>query len=203
MRTCAVEAVPTIVVVDDESDIVTMINAYFSARQMRVRGGANGADLRRLLREEHPDLILLDLGLKGENGIDLAREVHEASALPLIVISGRDATADKVVALELGADDYVTKPFELAELYARVRSVLRRSQSSESEPSATPLEFAGFTFHPEQRKLIDSERHEVPLTSGELHMLELLITHPHRVLTRDQLLEWLHANSAMIRRNLR
>lgn len=196
MRTSAVEDLPTIIVVDDEVDIVAMIDAYFSARQMRVRGGSSGADMRRLLRDERPDLILLDLGLGGENGIDLAREVREGSELPMIVISGRDATVDKVVALELGADDYVTKPFELAELYARVRSLLRRSHSGESEPAAAAYEFADFTFHPHQRKLVDRDEREIPLTSGELQMLELLLTHPNRVLTRDQLLEWLHGRSA-------
>lgn len=196
MRTSAVEDMPTIVVIDDEKDIVSMIDAYFSARQMRVRGGSSGADMRRLLHEEHPDLILLDLGLGGENGIDLAREVRDHSELPMIVISGRDATVDKVVALELGADDYVTKPFELAELYARVRSVLRRSHASEAESAPASYEFAGFSFHPEQRKLIDHEGHDVTLTSGELQMLELLLNHPNRVLSRDQLLEWLHGRSA-------
>lgn len=187
---------PTVLVIDDEPDIVDMIGSYFQARQMRVVGGSNGADLRRLLREVTPALVLLDLGLPGENGIDLAREVREHSGLPLIIVSGRDATVEKVVALELGADDYVTKPFELAELYARSRSLLRRAQPGAQAGHAPALSFEGFTFHPEQRSLLDALGRVVELTAGELQLLELLLAHPHRVLSRDQLLEWTHGRSA-------
>jgi two-component system, OmpR family, response regulator len=189
-------AIPTVLVIDDEPDIVDMIASYFESRQMHVVGGGSGADLRRLLREASPDLVLLDLGLPGENGIDLAREVREHSALPLIIVSGRDATVEKVVALELGADDYVTKPFELAELYARSRSVLRRAQPNPHGGASPTLCFEGFSFHPEQRSLIDADGRAIELTAGELQLLELLLSHPHRVLSRDQLLEWTHGRMA-------
>ncbi|NII11097.1 response regulator transcription factor [Oleiagrimonas sp. C23AA] len=190
------DSVPLIVVVDDETDVITMIDSYFSTRQMNVLGGANSRDLHRILRDEHPDLILLDLGLGSENGIDLALDIRKNSSLPLIIISGRDTTADKVVALELGADDYVTKPFELAELYARVRTVLRRVRPHVADVVAVTLEFDQFVFQPDRRRLMNADGLEVALTSGELHLLELLLSHPHRILSRDQLLEWLHGRDA-------
>lgn len=189
------DAEATVIVVDDEAEIVAMVVAYLGQRQMRVLGGANGSDLRRLLRDEQPDVVLLDLGLGSESGIDLARELRASSDVPLIVISGRDDTMDKVVALELGADDYLTKPFELAELHARVRSLLRRSRLRD-EDAIAGYEFEQFRYLPEQRRLTDHDGQTVALTAGELQLLELLLEHPNRVLSRDQLLAWIHGRDA-------
>ncbi|HEX7110880.1 MAG TPA: response regulator transcription factor, partial [Mizugakiibacter sp.] len=186
----ATESALTIAVIDDEIEIVELVEAYLAQRQMRVIGGHSGADLRRILAEHHVDLVMLDLGLPGEDGTDLARELRRSTTVPIIILSGRAATIDKVLALELGADDYVTKPFELAELFARVRSVLRRAQQVRATTNEPSLHFAGYVFYPRQRRLQARDGATVELTSGELQMLEVFLYHPNRLLSRDQILEW-------------
>ncbi|WP_062537497.1 response regulator [Mizugakiibacter sediminis] len=186
----ATESAPIVVVIDDEVEIVELVETYFAERRMRVIGGHSGTDLRRILAEHRVDLVMLDLGLPGEDGIDLARELRRTTTTPLIILSGRAATVDKVLALELGADDYVTKPFELAELHARARSVLRRSRQAHAAADEPSLRFGGYVFYPRQRRLQTREGTTVELTSGELQMLEMFLYHPNRLLSRDQILEW-------------
>lgn len=186
----ATESAPIIAVIDDEIEIVDLVEAYLAQRHMRVVGGHSGTDLRRILAEQKVDLVMLDLGLQGEDGTDLARELRRTTTVPIIILSGRAATIDKVLALELGADDYVTKPFELAELFARVRSVLRRAQQVRAVADEPSLRFAGYVFYPRQRRLQARDGTTVELTSGELQMLEVFLYHPNRLLSRDQILEW-------------
>ncbi|MCE5232421.1 MAG: response regulator transcription factor [Mizugakiibacter sp.] len=184
------ESIPTIAVIDDEVDIVDLVEAYFGQRRTQVLTGHSGSDLRRIMGERRVDLVLLDLGLPGEDGIDLARELRRTTSVPIIILSGRADTVDKVLALELGADDYVTKPFELAELYARARSVLRRAQQARTTVDEPCMRFSGFAFYPRQRRLQARDGTTVELTSGELQMLEVFLYHPNRLLSRDQILEW-------------
>lgn len=191
-----------VVVIDDEPDIVAAIEQYFGERGVEVRGGRGGADLRRLLASKPCDLVLLDLGLPGESGIDLARELVANNGVPVIIMSGRGTTVDRVLALELGADDYVGKPFELPELLARVRTVLRRaarSRVAEGRHDAVvadrQLSFGSFRYTPERRELQDAAGQRIELTGGELQLLEVFLEHPNRILSRERILDLTHGRS--------
>lgn len=189
---------PIVAVVDDDPEILAVIKRYFDHRQIEVCTAQSSSKLRQLEADHVLDLVILDLGLGSENGIDIARELRERSNVPLIILSGRDDTVDKVLALEIGADDYVTKPFELAELLARVRSLLRRNLQRQGNGGIEhSLRFDRFVFYPHQRRLTCSKGgHTVELTSGELQMLEVFLEHPNRLLTRDQILNWTHGREA-------
>ena len=144
------------------------------------------------------DLILLDLGLPGEDGFDLTRYLRQHWHGPIIIVTGRGESVDRVVGLELGADDYVTKPFDLRELLARVRTVLRRTseRSSSSAANGSTLLFSGFRLDPGSHSLIDPHGKLVDLTTGEFALLKILLEHPNRVLSRDDLMTGLHGRDA-------
>ena len=190
-----------LLVVEDDPDISTLVSRYLVSQGFDVAVAANGAMLRQALAAGPVDLILLDLGLPGEDGFALTRYLHEHWQGPVIIVSGRGESVDRVVGLELGADDYVTKPFDLRELLARVRSVLRRYASrapapAAAEPAPAPadglLEFAGFRLDPGARVLVDAEGKEVPLTTGEFELLKLFLDHPNRVLSRNDIMSRIH-----------
>lgn len=149
-----------------------------------------------LMSGDAPALVLLDLGLPGEDGFAIARQLREHWQCGLVIVTGRGDPVDKVVGLEVGADDYVTKPFDLRELVARVKAVLRRlapagqpASAKASAEAATLLRFAQWELDTAARRLLDSSRQEVALTTGEFDLLNTLATHPGRVLSRDFLLE--------------
>jgi two-component system OmpR family response regulator len=181
-------------VLDDEVEITQMLANYLGHQGFRVTQVHNGAALLDLFAGDPPALVLLDLGLPGEDGFSIARRLREHWRCGLIIVSGRGDAVDKVVGLEVGADDYVTKPFDLRELLARVRAVLRR-QSAEATPppDAAPArdvaQFAGWQLDFAARRLTDPAGAEVALTSGEFELLSVLAHHPGRVLSRDYLLE--------------
>lgn len=190
-----------IAVLDDEVDITTLLAQYLKGQGFRVSQMHDGSTLMDLMAVDPPALVLLDLGLPGEDGFSIARRLREHWRCGLVIVTGRDDAVDKVVGLEVGADDYVTKPFDLRELVARVRAVLRRLQSSEhltALPScATPLVsaapaesllFAKWRLNTASRCLRDPRGHEVPLTTGEFDLLRAFAEHPGRVLSRDFLL---------------
>lgn len=188
-----------LLVVDDDAEILELLRRYFVAQDFEVCTAVDGSEMRGVLARTSIDLVLLDLGLPGEDGFALTRQLHEQWAGPVIIITGRGESVDRVIGLELGADDYVTKPFDLRELLARVRSVLRRSnrarQSSAGDEHAA-LHFSGFRLDPLARELFTADGERVALTTGEYELLRLFVDNPNRVLSRDDLMERIHGREA-------
>jgi two-component system, OmpR family, response regulator len=184
-----------VAVLDDEPDITQLIARYFGAQGFRVSQRHQGADLMALMREDPPAVVLLDLGLPGEDGFAIARQLREHHRCGLVIVSGRGDAIDKVVGLEVGADDYVTKPFDMRELLARVKAVLRRLEPgtpaavAASPPSVRGWQFAGFTLDLGARRVQAEGGSEIGLTGGEFDLLAVFCTHAGRVLSRDFLLD--------------
>jgi DNA-binding response OmpR family regulator len=184
---------PHILVVDDDAAIRALLNEYLAENGLRVSSAANGAEMFRFLSDAAVDLVVLDLRLGCEDGMTLARRLRAESALPIIMLTGVRDEADRVMGLELGADDYLTKPFSPRELLARIRTVLRRSnaatpaQSREGELRA--FRFAEFELNLRTRRLATRNGRRIELTNGEFNLLAALLASPQRVLTRDQLIE--------------
>jgi DNA-binding response OmpR family regulator len=187
-----------VAVVDDEVDITALLAGYLGHNGYRVSQLHSGRDLMALMAADAPALVLLDLGLPGEDGFTIARQLREHHRCGLVIVTGRGDSIDKVVGLEVGADDYVTKPFDLRELLARVKAVLRRmappdagpaSAATGGSPPSETLHFAGWTLDTAGRRLLDPQGAEVMLTTGEFDLLSVFARHPGRVLSRDFLLE--------------
>jgi two-component system OmpR family response regulator len=183
-----------IAIVDDEPDITQLLAGYLSRQGFRVSALGSGHALIELMSADRPDLVLLDLGLPGEDGFAIARQLRERWRCGLIIVTGRGDAVDKVVGLEIGADDYVTKPFDLRELLARIKAVLRRL-APPGDVAAAPqaprerLCFDGWELDVAARQLLDRSGESVVLTGGEFDLLCVLAQHPGRVLSRDFLLE--------------
>ena len=181
-----------ILVVDDDARVREMLRKYLEGEGFSVSLAADGAAMRRLLAERPVDLVLLDLMMPGEDGLTLAREVRARSDVPIIILSGKGDTIDRVVGLELGADDYIAKPFHLREVLARIKTVLRRASAKREDASRVAqgaLAFAGWRIDPAQRELVGPHGRQVELTSGEFGLLLAFVRHPQRVLTRDQIMD--------------
>jgi two-component system OmpR family response regulator len=185
-----------IAVVDDEADITLLLANYLQNHGYRVTQHHSAKALMASMSVDTPSLILLDLGLPGEDGFSIARQLREHWHCGLVIVTGRGDAVDKVVGLEVGADDYITKPFDLRELLARVKAVLRRIAPSEraSTPVATAtirdrFTFASWQLDTASRRLIDAQGREAALTGGEFDLLCAFVRHPGRVLSRDFLLE--------------
>jgi two-component system alkaline phosphatase synthesis response regulator PhoP len=178
-----------VLVVDDEPAIVDIVRDYLVDAGYRVSSARSGEEAVRLVRSVVPDLIVLDLGLPDADGLDVARQVRQSSSVPIIVLTARGDEADRVIGLELGADDYVVKPFSPRELLARIRAVLRRT----ALPADTerPIVVGGLTVDPLQRTLHVDGR-PVELTATEFDLLARMAAAPGRVFTRGQLLETIH-----------
>ena len=184
---------PHILVVDDDLQIRQLLEDYLTENAFRVTACANGQQMKGALAEEAIDLIVLDLRLAGEDGMSIARSLRDQSAIPIVMLTGVKDEADRVMGLELGADDYLTKPFSPRELLARIRTVLRRTRSTTST-SARPREvrayrFADFELNLRTRKLKRRQGEPIELTNKEFNLLAALVAAPQRILTRDQLLE--------------
>lgn len=183
-----------IAIVDDEPDITQLLAGYLSRQGFRVSELASGQALAALMPTDPPDLVLLDLGLPGEDGFAIARNLREHWRCGLIILTGRGDAVDKVVGLEIGADDYVTKPFDLRELLARIKAVLRRLSpaGAATEAAATARErlcFDQWEIDVAARQLASTGGRQVALTAGEFDLLCVLARHAGRVLSRDFLLE--------------
>jgi two-component system, OmpR family, response regulator len=179
-----------IAVLDDEPDITQLIARYLGAQGFRVSQAHRGAELLALMQADAPALVLLDLGLPGEDGFAIARQLREHHRCGLVIVSGRGEAVDKVVGLEIGADDYVTKPFDLRELLARVKAVLRRMEPAPAVAVAPArFRFAQFTLDLAARRVADGSGSDVALTGGEFDLLVTLCQHAGRVLSRDFLLD--------------
>jgi two-component system OmpR family response regulator len=186
---------PHILVVDDDLSMRELMGEYLGENDMRVSLAANGADMARILADAVIDLVLLDLRLGGEDGMQLARQLRDSSAIPIIIVTGKKDEADRVMGLEFAADDYITKPFSNRELLARIRSVLRRApsrdpaQASRGTPQRRAYRFAGWELNLLARRLTAPQGHRVELSNGEFNLLLALCEAPQRALSRDQLLE--------------
>jgi len=197
---------PQILVVDDDPQIRSMIDRYLVKEGFKVLLAERGGEMEEILDKETVDLVLLDLGLPDGDGLMFARRIRDKSEIGLIILTGKGEMIDRVVGLEMGADDYVSKPFHLRELLARIKSVLRRSAArmgtaapeSASVPVAAPTEaskektqahFAGWIFDFVKLELTSPEGKHVSLTTGETNMLVAFLKNPNRVLDRDRLLD--------------
>lgn len=186
-----------IAVIDDEADISQLLAGYLRAQGYRVTPLATGAALLSLMSSDAPQLVLLDLGLPGEDGFAIARQLREHWHCGLVIVTGRGDPIDKVVGLEVGADDYVTKPFDLRELLARVKAVLRRLQpppalvppTISAAPARERYCFLDWTLDVGARRLDHAQQGPVALTGGEFELLLVFARHPGRVLSRDFLLD--------------
>ena len=192
-----------VAVVDDEVDLRRSVAEYLQLQGFTVSQAEDGPSLRALLKCEAIDLVLLDLRMPGEDGFAILRNVREIFNVPVIMVTAMGDPVDRIVGLEVGADDYVVKPFELRELLARIRSVLRRTTcANATSPPLQPVDAAASRVQLGRlerdllaRRLIDPDGKEVPLTGMEFDLLRVLVDHPNRVLTRDQLLEQAHNDS--------
>ena len=182
-----------ILVVDDEPEITELLRRYLATQGYRVTTADGGVAMRRVMTEAQVDLVLLDLGLPGEDGLTLMRSLREQSSVAVIVVTGRGEPVDRIVGLEVGADDYIAKPFDLREVGARVRSVLRRTLERTTTPrpetQLDAVRFAGWTLHLAARRLESPHGKPVELTTGEFDLLAALVKAPGRVVSRDELLE--------------
>ena len=182
-----------ILVVDDDPQIRSLLDEYLTENGMRVSTASSGRDMMQILEGETIDLVILDLRLSDEDGMSLARSLRERLAVSVIMLTGVRDEADRVMGLELGADDYVTKPFSPRELLARIRTVLRRAKSAAAEAAPRreirAYRFGGFELNLRTRRLKRQDGRSINLTNGELNLLAALLAAPARILTRDQLLE--------------
>jgi DNA-binding response OmpR family regulator len=184
---------PHILVVDDDPQIRDLLQDYLTQNDLRVSVNSTGQEMSATLAEHTIDLVVLDLRLSGEDGMTLARKLREESAIPVIILTGVRDEADRIMGLELGADDYLTKPFSPRELLARIRSVLRRTRGAAlteaRQKDVRAYRFAEFELNLRTRRLSKHPGQRLDLTNGEFNLLAALLAAPQRILTRDQLLE--------------
>jgi two-component system OmpR family response regulator len=195
------EPTPHILVVDDDREIRDLLSKFLERQGMRVTAARDAREARRLWPLGRYHLVVLDLMMPGESGLDFARWLRGQEDVPIVMLTAMAEETDRIVGLELGADDYVTKPFNPRELLARIRAVLRRTGAEggagpAKEPAARAIRFAGWTLEPGRRRLLNPDGVEVPLTGGEYELLQVLVERPNRVLTRDMLMDLLRGRQA-------
>lgn len=180
-----------LLVVDDDAELRELTEAYLTQQGFRVRTVADGPEMDAALAERRPDLLVLDLMLPGEDGLSIAKRLKTDSGMPIIILSAQGDDVDRIVGLEVGADDYLAKPFNPRELLARIRAVLRRTHyDGEAGGQRALRHFGPFTVDLDAHKLT-RDGAEVPLTSGEFDLLAVLSAHPNKVLDRDRILDLL------------
>jgi two-component system OmpR family response regulator len=183
---------PHILIVDDDRQIRAMLARFLAEHGMRVTRAGDGEQMFKTLEAGRFDVIVLDVMMPGDDGFTLCRKLRSSNTIPLILLTARNSETDRIVGLELGADDYVTKPFNPRELLARIRAILRRAGAS---PVATQrlasviYQFAGWTLDTSKRSLLSPQGVLTDLTTGEFDLLVAFVEHPQRVLNRDQLLD--------------
>ena len=186
----------TILVVEDDREIRQLIADRLGREGYRVLAAEDGRAMARLVAREVPDLVLLDLMLPGEDGLSICRRLRAQGNVPILMVTAKGDPVDRVVGLEIGADDYLVKPFDPRELLARVRALLRRASGLPAEPPRRRFAFAGLVIDLDQRQVATAAGDRVPLTSAEFDLLACLVEHPRRVLSRDQLLDWTRGRMA-------
>lgn len=188
-----------ILIVDDDREICDLLARFLQKNGLRVSVARDGREARRVWTQGVYHLVVLDLMLPGENGLELARWLRAQANVPIVMLTALGDETDRIVGLEMGADDYVSKPFNPRELLARIRAVLRRSGESvlrADEPVYRTYLFRGWRLETARRRLLDPNGAEVALTGGEYELLVALLERPNRVLSRDQLLDLLHGRQA-------
>src|SRR6202142_2054528 len=184
---------PHVLVVDDDPQIRNLLQEYLGQNELRVSVTSTGKEMAATIDEHAVDLVVLDLRLAGEDGMTLARQLREDSAIPVIMLTGVQDEGDRIMGLELGADDYLTKPFSPRELLARIRTVLRRTKGAAlteaRQKDVRAYRFAEFELNLRTRRLTKHPGQRLELTNGEFNLLAALLAAPQRILTRDQLLE--------------
>lgn len=194
----------TILIVDDEPKVRLLLKRCLESDGFSVVEAENEASTLDMLRTQDVALVTLDVNLGAENGLEIAKNIRQVSNVPIVMVTGRDDVIDRVVGLEVGADDYITKPFHVREVLARIRSVLRRTRNAESPEPAEPtiqanqpetdgaLEFDGLTAYLDRFELLDRSSAQVEMTSGEFRLLTVFLNHPKRILSRDRIMDLLH-----------
>src|SRR3954463_7348100 len=188
----APSSVPHVLVVDDDPTIRELVSDYLGKNELRVTAVSDGSAMRDILKDQVIDLLVLDLGLRSEDGMAIARRMRDESEIPMVMLTGRVEEADRVMGLELGADDYITKPFSPRELLARIRTVLRRRRSEvrQGKPEGIrAYRFDGWELNLNARRLRAPDGRGVALSNGEFSLLVVLLGAPDRILSRDQLLD--------------
>jgi two-component system OmpR family response regulator len=188
-----------ILIVDDDAEIRTLLRDYLERNGLRVTAVADGRAMRSAIGGGRFDLVILDLMLPGEDGLTLCRDLRAHSNLPVIMLTARGEETDRIVGLEMGADDYLAKPFNPRELLARIKAVLRRAHTLPAMDSSDMrrLHFAGWTFELARRQLVSPDKVVVALSGGEYRLLKVLLEHPNQVLNRDQLLDLTRGREAL------
>jgi DNA-binding response OmpR family regulator len=186
--------IAAILVVEDDPEIGRLVAGLLEREGFSARVAPDGRAMDGLLKMTRPDLVILDLMLPGEDGLSICRRL-QVLRLPILMLSAKSDEIDRVVGLEMGADDYLTKPFSPRELVARVRAILRRVQSGPAEAPGRRYGFGPFVIDLDARDLQHQDAGPVQLTSAEFDLLACFVNHPRRVLTRDQILDWTHGRS--------
>ncbi|KAA3497954.1 response regulator [Rhizobium rhizogenes] len=187
-----------ILVVEDDEAIASMLVDLVTANGFQAASAASGREMDNILSRHEFDLILLDGMLPGEDGFSICRRLRATGKTPILMLTALREDIDRILGLELGADDYVTKPFNSRELLARIKNILRRATDRHQEPEAkpAPMTFSGWTIDPRSRQLFDADGAQVSMTTAEFDLLWAFCSHPNEVLTREQLLAMTHAGSA-------
>jgi two-component system, OmpR family, response regulator len=182
---------PHILLVEDDREICALVSRFLQSNDMRVSTAGDGRHMDRMLKDKRIDLIVLDIMLPGEDGLMICRRLRSECKLPVIMLTAKVEEVDRIVGLEIGADDYMTKPFSPRELLARIRAVLRRGGASQDEDKRTGavIVFDGWHLDPNVRQLHDADGARVALTGAELDLLLVFCERPRRVLSRDQLID--------------
>ena len=183
---------PHILVVDDHAEIRELLQRFLIDHGLRVSTASNGSEMKKVLADAAIDLVVLDLMMPGEDGLTLCRNLRSKSDIPVIMLTAMGEETDRIIGLEMGADDYLAKPFNPRELFARIKAILRRAQqanTASSQETPEKILFSGWSFSPTSRELLDPEKILVPLSTAEYTLLMAFVTRPGRVLSRDQLLD--------------
>lgn len=192
-----------ILAVDDDEPIRELLTSYLTSEGYRVTAAADAAGARRVIAADPIDLMVLDLRLPDDDGLNLVRELRKESKLPVIILSSKDQDVDRIIGLELGADDYLTKPFNPRELLARIKAVLRRAVAEAPAPRSVDelravVQFANWELDMTAQRLRSADGRDVDLTKAEYGLLAAFVKRPQRVLTRDQLLDLTRADGAEV-----
>lgn len=185
-----------ILIVDDDDDIRELLVNFLTEEGFTATGASDASTMYAAMAFDRPDLIILDVMLPGEDGLSICRRLQSGLTIPVIMLTARSAEVDRIVGLEIGADDYLTKPFAKRELLARIRSVLRRIGRAALNPPKSLLQFNQYTIDINARRIFDQSGRHVALTSAEFDLLACFVQSPQRVLSRDQLLDSVHGRNA-------